>query len=43
VLSLFTQVMIVQVQVDRTAVRQIYGWQDHHRLVCDALEIDHAW
>jgi transposase len=43
VLSLFTQVMMVQVQVDRTAVRQIYGWQDHHSMVCDALDIDRSW
>jgi transposase len=43
VLSLFTPVMIVQVQVDQTTVRQVYGWQDHHGRVCDALGIDCAW
>jgi hypothetical protein len=43
VLSLFTQVMMVQVQVDRAAVRPVYGWQDHHSMVCDALDIDRSW
>ena len=43
VLSLFTPVMMVQVQVDKAIVRQVYGWQDHHGRVCDALGIDHAW
>jgi transposase len=43
VLALFTPVMMVQVQVDKVVVRQVYGWQDYHGLVCDALGIDHAW
>jgi transposase len=43
VLSLFTPVMMVQVQVDKTTVRQVYGWQDHHAMVCDALGIDRSW
>ena len=43
VLSLFTPVMMVQVQVDKTTVRQVYGWQDHHGRVCDALGIDRSW
>jgi hypothetical protein len=43
VLSLFTPVMMVQVQVDQTTVRQVYGWQDHHGMVCDALGVDCAW
>jgi transposase len=43
VLSLFTPVMMVQVQVEQTAVRQVYGWQDHHGMVCDALGIDRSW
>ena len=43
VLSLFPSVMMVQVQVDQTTVRQGYGWQDHHGLVCDALGIDQSW
>jgi transposase len=43
VLSLFTPVMVVQVQVDKTIVLQVYGWQDHHGRVCDALGIERAW
>lgn len=43
VLSLLTPVMMVQVQVDKTTVRQVYGWQDHHGRVCDALGIDRSW
>jgi hypothetical protein len=41
VLSLFTPVMMVQ--VDKTTVRQVYGWQNHHAMVCDALSIDRSW
>jgi transposase len=43
VLSLFTPVMMVQVQVDKAVVRQVYGWQDYHGMVCDALGLDHSW
>jgi transposase len=43
VMSLFTPVMMVQGQVDQTTVRQVYGWQDHHGRVCDALGIDRSW
>jgi hypothetical protein len=43
VLSLLSPVMMVQVQVEQTTVRQVYGWQDHHGRVCDALGIDRAW
>jgi transposase len=43
VLSLFTPVMMVQGQVDKTTVRPVYGWQDHHAMVCDALGIDRSW
>jgi transposase len=43
VMSLFTPVMMVQVQVDQTTVRQVYGWQDHHAMVCAALGIDRSW
>jgi transposase len=43
VLALVTPVMMVQVQVDKAVVRQVYGWQDYHGMVCDALGIDHAW
>jgi transposase len=43
VMSLFTPVMMVQMQVDKTIVRQVYGWQDHHGVVCDALGIERSW
>jgi len=43
VLSLFTPVMMVQVQVDKTIVQQVYGWQAHHGRVCDALGIERSW
>ena len=43
VLSLFVQVMMVQVEVDKKVSFQIYGLQDHHLTVCDALGIDRLW
>ena len=43
VLSLFTSVMMVQLAVDTTTVCHIYGVQDYHLTVCDALGIDRAW
>lgn len=43
VMALFTPVMMVQRQVDQTIVRQVYGWQDHHGMVCDALGVDQSW
>jgi transposase len=43
VMALFTPVMMVQIQVGTTTVRQVYGWQDHHAMVCDALGIDRSW
>jgi hypothetical protein len=43
VLSLFTSVMMVQLAVDTRMVCHIYGVQDYHLTVCDALGIDRAW
>jgi transposase len=43
VLALFASVMIVQVQVDHTVLSQVYGWQDTHDFVCDALGIARSW
>lgn len=43
VLSLFTQVMIVQFAVNELASRQLSGLQEDHLLVCDALGIDRSW
>lgn len=43
ILSLFAQVMMVQLEVDHTLGLQVYGLQQHHLMVCDALEIDRSW
>ena len=43
VLSLFVQVMMVQLEVDKKVSFQVYGLQDHHLMVCDALGIDRLW
>jgi transposase len=43
VLSLFSQVMMVQIQVGNTELLQVYGLQDHHGMVCDALRVDRLW
>jgi transposase len=43
VLSLFAQVMLVQLEVDERVPLQVYGLRDHHLIVCDALGIDRLW
>jgi transposase len=43
VLALFSQVALVQLWIDEHEVVQIAGVQPHHLLICDALELDHAW
>lgn len=43
ILTLFSPVMLVQLMLDTTPVRHIYGVQPHHLLVCDALGIDRGW
>jgi transposase len=43
VLTLFAQVTIVHLELGDTEVRQVHGWQEHHRLVCDALGVDTLW
>ena len=43
VLSLFVQVMMVQLEVDKMVSLQVYGLQDHHLTVCDALGLDRLW
>ena len=43
VLSLFVQVMMVQLEVDKRVSLQVYGLQEHHLMVCDALGIDRLW
>ena len=43
VLSSFASVMMVQLQVETTEVRQGYGLQEHHWLICEALGIERSW
>ena len=43
VLSLFVQVMMVQLEVDKRVSLQVYGLQDYHLTICDALGIDRLW
>jgi hypothetical protein len=43
VLTLFSQVALVQLWIDEHEVVQIAGGQPHHLLICDALGLDHAW
>jgi hypothetical protein len=43
VLSLFAPVTMVQLRLGNTESRQVYGMQPYHRLVCDALGLDHTW
>ena len=43
VLALCAQIAMVQFWLDDHEVAQVYGLQPHHRLICDALGLDHAW
>jgi hypothetical protein len=43
VLSLFAPVAMVQRVVENMEGLQVYGLQDHHRLVCDALGLARSW
>src|SRR5918911_1110089 len=43
VLSSFAQVALVHLELDGSAVRQVHGWQEHHRLICQALGGDDCW
>jgi hypothetical protein len=43
VLALFTSVMLVQLGVDNTTMRHLYGVQSYHLMICDAVGIDRAW
>jgi transposase len=43
VLSLFAPVVVVQIQIDNTAVQQTYGVHPHHLMICEALGLDRAW
>ena len=35
--------MLVQLELDKTVYLQVYGLQDHHLTICDALGIDRSW
>jgi hypothetical protein len=43
VLAGFAQVALVQFGLDEQVVAPVYGIQPHHRLVCEALGLDHTW
>jgi transposase len=43
VLALFAQVAQVQLWRGDRAVRQVYGLQPHHLLLCEALGLDASW
>ena len=43
VFALFTPVMLVYSTVDNSPSRQVYGVQDDHLLICEAVGIDPAW
>jgi transposase len=43
VLALFSQVTMIQLEVDGQQIEQMYGVQPYHLLLCDALGLDHAW
>jgi hypothetical protein len=43
ILSLFTQGMLVQIQVGTSEMCQGYGLQAHHGMICDALGVNRSW
>jgi transposase len=43
VFALFTPVTLVHFAVDNALILQVHGIQDYHRIVCEAVGIDHAW
>jgi transposase len=43
VFALFTPVTLVHFAVDNAPLLQVHGIQDYHRIVCEAVGIDHAW
>jgi transposase len=43
VFALFTPVTLVHFAVDNTPFLQVHGLQEYHRIVCEAVGIDHAW
>src|SRR5262245_60260358 len=43
VFSLFRPVMLVQFAIDNMTSLQIHGVEDHHRIVCEVVDIDPVW
>ena len=43
VCALFAPVTLVQFAVDKTTSLQVHGVQNHHLIVCEAVDIDPAW
>jgi len=43
VFALFAPVTLVHFAVDNAPILQVHGIQDYHRIVCEAVGIDHAW
>jgi transposase len=43
VLESFATVSLVHLELDGVEVCQVHGWQPHHRLICQALGVDHSW
>ena len=43
VFALFAPVTLVHFAVDNAPIWQLHGLQDYHRIVCEAVGIDHAW
>jgi len=43
VFALFTPVTLVHFAVDNAPILQVHGIQDYHRIVCEAVGIDHTW
>jgi transposase len=43
VFTLFAPVMLVQFAVDKQLTLQMHGVQPHHRIICEAVDIDPGW
>jgi transposase len=43
VLESFTHVTLVSLELDGADVQQMHGWQEHHRLICQALGVSDTW
>jgi hypothetical protein len=34
---------LVSLELDGADVQQVHGWQEHHRLICQALGVNDSW